>query len=355
MNKPSGIGILGFAHGHVNAYCRNWRETPEFGVRAAAGWDHDVARLERAASAHGLEPCSTVDEVLARDDVPTVLIAAETSMHAELVEAAAAAGKTIILQKPIALTMPEADRIVDAVTRSGVRFSMAWQMRVDPQNLKIRELMASGVLGKVFMIRRRHGLAVCLDPAFADSWHMAPDKNRDIWADDAAHPVDFIYWLLGEPESVTAEIESLHDPRMPMDNGIAVYRYPGGPLAEVCCSFTNPACENTTEVIGEKGCVVQNYGDVPSCNVPKPDDAVGLKWFLRETGEWIHSDLPVPDGHGWRIGNLAGPLAEFALGRRGPIATADEGRTVLRMTLACYVSAREGRRVNLNDDAIDRV
>ena len=350
-----GIGILGFAHGHVNAYCRNWRSEPGFGVWAVAGWDHDENRLRQAAAVHGIEPCATVEDLLVRDDVPTVLIAAETSLHAELVEKAVAAEKTIILQKPMALTLAEADRIVDAVSRAGVRFTMAWQMRVDPQNIEMKQLIDSGALGKLFMLRRRHGLAVCLDPAFADSWHMAPDKNRDIWADDAAHPIDFVYWLLGQPESVTAEIESLHDPRMPMDNGIAIFRFRGGPIAEVCCSFTNAASENTTEVTGEKGCIVQNYGDVPSCNVPRPGNAVALKWFLRETGEWTQSDLPTPDGHGWRIGNLAGPLAEFALGKRVPIATAEEGRTVLRMTLACYVSAREGRRVSLADPAIEEI
>ena len=72
-----------------------------------------------------------------------------------------------------------------------------------------------------------------------------PELNRDIWADDAAHAIDFIHWLLGVPESITAEVDSLCDPRVPKDNGIAMFRYPGGPLAEVFCSFTCVAAENT--------------------------------------------------------------------------------------------------------------
>lgn len=348
----AGIGILGFAHGHVNAYCRRWLDEPGHGVKATAGWDHDVERLAEAVRNLDVAPCKTPEELLARDDVSAVAIAAETSRHADLVELAAAAGKPVVLQKPIALTMREADRIVAAVANAGVPFSMAWQMRVDPQNLKMKELIADGTLGRVFMVRRRHGLALCLNPAFADSWHMSPTENRDIWADDAAHPVDFLYWLLGMPETVTAEIESFHDPRMPMDNGIAIYRYSGGPLAEVCCSFTNHAAENTTEIIGEKGSIVQNYGDVPSCNVPRPADAPGLKWYLKDTGDWTIGDIPSPAGHGDRIAGLAGPLAEFVLGKRPAIATAEEGRDALRMTLACYVSIREGRRVRLDDPLI---
>jgi predicted dehydrogenase len=140
-----------------------------------------------------------------------------------------------------------------------------------------------------------------------------------------------------------------------MDNGVAIFRYAGGPLAEVCCSFTCPAAENTTEVITEKGTIVQNYGDVPSCNVPRPAEAPGLKWYTTEAGQWTASDIPSPAGHGERIAALAGPLAEFLHARRPPIATAAEGRLALRMTLACYVSTREGRRVRIDDEAVARV
>jgi predicted dehydrogenase len=353
--RPIGVGVLGFAHGHVNSYCTQWRQRPEQGIALVAGWDHNAARLQTAATTHALRACATADDLLATPDIQAVVIGAETVHHADLVERAAAAGKTIVLQKPIALTVAEADRIVEAVARRGVAFTMAWQMRVDPQNIKIKEIMASGALGKVFMVRRRHGLAVHTWPNYRDLWHIDPKLNRDIWADDAAHAIDFIFWLLGAPESVTAETDTLFDPHMAMDNGVAVFRYAGGPLAEVCCSFTCTAAENTTEVIAEKGSIVQNYGDVPSCNVPRPADAIGLKWFTAQTGQWTYSDIPSPSTHGARIAGLAAPLAEFMHGERPAIATAAEGRTVLRMTLACHVSTRAGRRVRLDDDSITRV
>ena len=127
------------------------------------------------------------------------------------------------------------------------------------------------------------------------------------------------------------------------------------PLAEVVCSFSNPAGENTTEIVAEKGSVIQNYGDGVSCNVPRAGGPCGLKWFLRQKGEWVFSDIESPTDHGARIHGLARPLSEFLHGRRPPIATAEEGRTSLRMLLACYVSSREGRRVRFDDDAIARV
>jgi predicted dehydrogenase len=262
-------------------------------------------------------------------------------MHAEMVERAAAAGKMIALQKPLALTLDEADRIVAAVEQHHVPFTLAWQMRVDPQNIAIKQLMAGGELGRILMVRRRHGLPSQLWD-IASMWHFDPALNRDIWADDSAHPIDFIHWLLGEPESVMAELSSAYHPQVPNANGVAIFRYADGLIAEVSCSFSCLAAENTTEVIGEKGSIVQNYGDVPSCNVPRPEGAVGLKWYTAARKEWSYSDIPTPPGHGARIAGLAGPLAEFFHGRRPPLATAQEGRTSLRMTLACYVSNQYG-------------
>jgi predicted dehydrogenase len=350
---PLRVGVLGFAHGHIGAYCGQWRERPELGVEVVAGWDHDAERLRQSAEKFGVRPCTTVPELLA--EVEAVVITSETSLHADLVERAAEAGKAIVVQKPLALTLPEADRIVATVEKFRVPFTLAWQMRVDPQNLKIKELLDGGSLGKILMVRRRHGLGVHLWPSFAQTWHNDPTYNRDIWADDAAHPIDFIHWLLGVPETVTAEVETLLDPAIQNDNGIAIFRYPGGPLAEVVCSFTCAAHENTTEVVAERGTIIQNYGDVPSCNVPRAEGACGLKWYEAVSGQWTYSEIASPKTHGERLAGLAAPLADFLHGRRSPLATVEEGRTSLRMVLATYVSSREGRRVPLDDPAIDRV
>ena len=87
-------------------------------------------------------------------------------------------------------------------------------------------------------------------------------------------------------------------------------------------------------MIAEKGSIIQNYGDVPSCNVPRALENPGLKWYKGETGQWTVSGIPSPAGHGARIAGLAGPLAEFFHGRRPPIATAEDGRDTLRMIRA---------------------
>ncbi len=348
------IGILGLAHGHVNSYLAQWQQNAGHDIAAVAAWDHNATRLAKGVEQFGFDGCASVAELLARPDIQGVVVAAETSLHADLVVQAAEAGKMIALQKPMALTLPEADRMVAAVERAGVPFTLAWQMRVDPQNIAMKEMVQQETLGKVYMVRRRHGLPSQLWD-IATMWHFDPALNRDIWADDSAHPIDFIHWLLGVPESVTAEVMSLRDPRAPMDNGVALFRYAGGPLVQVDCSFTCVAAENTTEIYCERGSIIQSFGDVPGCAAPRPAGDLGLKWYSQDTKSWTYSDIPSPAQHGARIAGLSGPLAEFFHGRRAPLATAEEGRTSLRMVLATYVSTREGCRVTLDDPRIAAV
>ncbi|MBM4144049.1 MAG: Gfo/Idh/MocA family oxidoreductase [Lentisphaerae bacterium] len=335
------LGILGFAHGHAGMYCAEWRRRDD--VRLAAGWDHDPARAARAEKDFGIKATGSVAGVLARVDA--VLIAAETVLHADLVEQAAAAGKAIVLQKPLALTMEQADRIVETVESAGVPFTMAWQMRVDGHNLQMKALLSDPRFGRLLILRRRHCLATQHMAGFENLWHNRPELNRDIFADDAAHPVDFAYWMLGMPESVVCEMGTLLNPSVPNDTAVIVFRWHDGTFGEIVCSFVAPAGENSAELTFSGGAVVLNFGDAPTSAVPRPPGGIQLKWFVHGDREWTVSDLPDVRSQGERIAGLAAPIADFLHGRRPPIATAREGRDVLKLILACYASAESGRRV----------
>jgi len=135
---------------------------------------------------------------------------------------------------------------------------------------------------------------------------------------------------------------------VPDDNGIAIFRYADGTLAEITCSFTCLAGENTTEIIGERGVIIQNFGDGPSASAPRAAGAVGLKWMNNGDKAWTLSEVASPANHGERIAGLAPELLRFLKGERGPICTAQEGHISLAMTLACYESAQSGRRVMIS-------
>jgi predicted dehydrogenase len=338
------IAIIGFAHGHVESYASEIRHMSD--ARIAYGWDHDAARGKARCEAHGCEFVADLDELLKRADLAGVIIGSETSMHADCVEAAARAGKPIVLQKPMALTMDDCDRIVRAVEAAGVRFTMAWQMRHDPQNHWMRDAVQSGKIGKVVMFRRRHSLGTHLWAGFEDSWHVKPELNRGMFMDDASHPADLLLWILGKPTSVIAEIDTLLNPKIPDDNAVAVYRFAGGTIGFVECSFTCVAAEDTTTIIGDKGTILQSFGDGPSNGpVPIPEGTRGLKYILAGETAWNVVDIPSPHGHGERIAALARPIVEFIQGKREPMATVEEGRINVQMLLAAYESAATGRRV----------
>jgi predicted dehydrogenase len=230
------IAVLGFAHGHVGVYCDQWTKSGE--VSIVAGWDHDESRAASAREKYGIEVFAKPQAVLDRADA--IVIGAETSMHAELVELAANAKKPIVLQKPLALTLEQADRIVAAVERNRVPFTLAWQMRVDPQNLEMKRMIESGAIGRVYMVRRRHGLSTHVWPGFENTWHVKPELNRGMWADDASHAIDFCSGCSASRRPSRRRSPRCAARRFPDDHGIAVFRYADGTFAEVVSSFTVP-------------------------------------------------------------------------------------------------------------------
>ena len=346
------VAVLGFAHGHIFAYGTAWKDDPKYNVTFVKGYDHDEKRGREGCEKLGCE-FAQIEDIMADTSIDSVVVSSETYYHAEYVEAAAKAGKKIICYKPMALNMEQADRIVNAVEKYGVEFSMGWQMRTDPQNIEVKKMLDSGEFGRIYSIRRRHGLATQKFEGFDSTWHVDPKLNRDIFADDASHPFDFMYWLLGAPKDISASLATFENPKVPNDNGIAIFRYENGPLAEVSCNFSCLAAINALEVQCEKGTILIDFGDVPSTMIPHGTD--GLKWIKEDEQEWTYSEIPSPANQGVRIGWQAQPLADFLNGKRGPIATVYEAREVLRMILACYVSNECGQRVTLDDPRIDKI
>jgi predicted dehydrogenase len=347
--KPLGIGIVSFAHGHVNAYCNQIRGFED--ARLVGAWDENAERGRRNAEQYGMPFIDSLPELLRRDDVDAVIIASETNRHAEHAVAAAEAGKSILLQKPMATTLADCDRIIEAVDRTGVHLQMAFQMRCDPVNQKMVELVRAGALGKIGMVRRRHCINFLFNPGLKDSpsaWHIDPVANVGMFFDDAVHAADFLYWLLGEPVSVMAEIDNVLTNVAPDDIGVAIYRFPGGTMAALENASVTLAGENTTEIYGDRGVLIQNHGDLISTGMATPN-SVALKQFQPETpGVWLNHPFGIPRSHGERIAAVARPWIDTLKAGAPPTATARDGRVSVAMCLAAYESARTGRRVSLS-------
>jgi predicted dehydrogenase len=346
-----GLGIISFAHGHVNTYCSQWVNMPAE-VKLVAAWDDDVARGQQQAAHFGIPFVADLDDLLSNPAIDLVVIASETAKHADLVVAAARAGKDILLQKPMALSIADCDRIIQAVEGAGVWFAMAYQMRYDPSNQRIHQLVTEGALGRIILLRRRHCISVLFSQAFLTGparWHLDPALNMGMFMDDASHAADFIYWVMGRPVSCMAEIvAALVDPAItPDDTGVALYRYEDNRLAVLTNSSVTWAGENTTEIYGDQGVLIQNHDDGPSTSV-RPSHPIALKLFRADQAErgWQDLGIPVPAGHGERIAAVAhGALADYRAGRVR--CSARDGKVSVEMILAAYRSSAEGRRVAL--------
>src|SRR5262249_51347525 len=196
------------------------------------------------------------EELLADPEIDAAIVTNETAYHADAVEAVAAAGKAILLQKPMALSVADCDRISAAVERARVPFSMAFQMSHDPVNLKMRELVRDGTLGRIGVLRRRHCLNMLFNQGFVTGptrWHIDPQLNMGMFMDDAVHAADYLRWMLGEPVSVTAEIDNILTDVAPDDTGVALYRFESGALGILLNSSVVLAAESTTEIYGDQG------------------------------------------------------------------------------------------------------
>ena len=339
------LAVISFAHAHVRMYCQVIADFKD--AEVVACWDDDPDRGQQYAAEFGLEWQPDLGQLLARDDIDAVFVSSPTNKHAEHVIAAAEAGKHVLLQKPMALTLEDCDAIFDAVNRRGVKFSLCYQMRCDPINQMMKALIDEGAVGNIAVIRRRHAIPALLNPSFAKSgnWHIDPVQNMGMFMDDASHAADWFYWMLGKPVSVIAEIDNIVTDVAPDDNGVAIYRFSKGEMGILFNSSTQLAAEATTEIYGDAGTIHQNYGDLPSSLLPA--EGTPLKLFHSGADDWEKLDFPfVP--HRSRIHAVPRPLIDFLKGEGTPIATAEDGKVCIEMILGAYQSAREGRRVHFH-------
>ena len=303
---------------------------------------------KRRPSSYSMRYSPHVEDLLSNRDIQAVIVTCETNRHAEMVIAAADAGKDILCQKPMALTLEDCDRMSAAVRRAGVKFMMAYQMRRDPSNIRIKEILDSGALGNVGLLRRRHCIPVLFNESFVNGptcWHFDSVKNMGMFMDDASHATDLIHWLLGPPITVMAEIENTLTDMSPDDTGVAIYKFKSGAMAVLLNSSVTLAGENTTEIYGDRGVLIQNHDDVPSTNITLPPGATALKLFTHDQPVWQDQKIPIPANHGERIAAVPRAFVDCLINDVAPDITAEDGRVSVEMVLGAYRSAREGRRI----------
>ena len=348
VEPPIRFGVLSFAMYHANFWSRAVAdsELAEFvGI-----WDDDPERGKAAAKEYGTEYWPDLDALL--DACDAIAITSETLNHVELAERAAAKGCHMLLEKPLATTMEGCDRIEAAVQQAGVSFMQSFPKRFDPVNHELKRLVDDGELGRITLMRVRHGhLYGLMSGAAHSGWPEDPIlSGGGSLLDEGVHGADFIRWMFGEPDAVTAAIS------YPMgheveDLGVAIFTFENGLICELAASNTFAAGDNSVEIFGTNGTAVLSGIDLASRDVT--DGAYLKVCHLSEgnlqdvtTRQWTISDI-VPRFKTTPQFHQQNPIQFIEALVQGvePPNTIEDGRLSLQMILLAYESAMTGQRM----------
>ena len=336
MSPSIRVGVLSFAHYHANF----WSEV--FASRGVLGgiWDDDAARGKEAAARFGVAYFDDLETLLT--SCTAVAICSETVAHPALVERAAAHGLAVLCEKPLGVSLAACEDIVATVRRSGIPFMQSFPKRFDPVSHYLRELVASGELGTMTLVRIRHGHFYGLQDDFKQRWYVDPARaGGGALLDEGVHGADLLNWLFGMPASVTAVTSSAALELGVEDLGIATYRYASGMLAELTASFTFAAADVSIELYGTRGTVLVSGVDLASRDITH-------QGFVRR----YRADQPerrwevVPLTPRFKLGEFhqQNALAFLDSLERGvpPPITVEDGQRAVMMIAAAYRAASSG-------------
>jgi predicted dehydrogenase len=332
-----GAGRMGSAHARLIA-----AGVPGARLAGIADIDRDAAR--RLAAEVGDPPAfGSIDELLAAPGVDAVLIAVSSSRHLEAIRAAAAAGKDILCEKPIALSLADTDAAIEAAERAGVRLQVGFMRRWDPDYARAHARIASGRYGRPILFT-----SLQFDPeppplAFAD-----PAVSGGIMIDMGIHEFDLARWLMADevvevhayPGSIVSpEIAALGD----ADSAVVALRFAGGALGTVQLARTTTYGEDVrTEVLLTNGSAW--IGTLPTTMGASSGGRAGASASWTGAVEVDTLDPATPRFARAYAEQTRGFVEAIVMDR--PVAVpASDGREALRIALAADRSMHDGRPV----------
>ena len=315
-----GYGVMGKAHCYgyrVAPMLRTLPVTPVVGVISG----RSEPAVAAAAAAYGV-PAYTTDwrGLIARDDIDVVDICTPPGTHSEIAQAAAAAGKAVLCEKPLALSYPQAAEALAAVERAGVHNAVGFNYRRLPAVALMRRMVAEGAVGEVRLWRATWLSDEFADPQTPYDWRFDRAMGGTTIADLGAHLIDMALWLAGDVHSVCAQSQTFTRHR-PLPGGgsqtvtvddasSALLRFDSGALGtiEVARAAVRRPCDFTIEVNGSRGTLVFDYPRLNELRYGSADDDPGLYGMRRIRAE--HPSHPYAAGW-WPLGQGVGYGSSF--------------------------------------------
>lgn len=227
------------------------------GLELAAVCDVDVARATSAASENDVPAFTSYERMLSELSFDLVAVCTPSGLHAAQGIAAARAGKHVISEKPMALSLADADALVNACDTAGVHLFVVKQNRLNPSIQLLRRALEKGRFGRLYLVNSTVRWSRPQEYYDSAKWRGTWEFDGGAIMNQASHYVDLLQWLIGPVESVMARTATLARRIETEDTGVAILRFRSGALGvlEVTVLTYPRNLEGSITVLGEKGSV----------------------------------------------------------------------------------------------------
>jgi len=339
------VGIIGSGF-EADIHAASFRILPDEAEVVAVA-SPTPGKAERFARERGIPRFFTdYRAMLAEPDIEMVTVAAPNALHAPMTIDAAEAGKHVVCEKPLCLTLEEADRMIDACRRRGVLLLYAEELFFTPKYVKAKEMADQGAFGKVYLVKQseKH-----FGPHAAWFWDV-DRSGGGVFMDMGCHGIAFCWWFLGRPaiRRVLCHMGTyVHaDKTRGEDDSLCLLEFAGGAKGLVENSWARRGgMEDRIEVYGDGGIT---YADLHMGNALPTYSEHGYGYAVEKA--------PGTKGWSWpvfeELWNYGFPqemhhFARCVRGKESPQATGEDGRTVQEVLYAAYRSAGLGAMVDL--------
>lgn len=344
MDSPVRIGLVGSQfissiHAESLAHCAD----AELLAVASPTPGNARALAEKFAIPHHFTDYKTMLEM---DEIDMIVIGAPNNLHCSITVDAASAGKHVVVEKPLAMNLAEADRMIEACKKANVKLMYAEELCFAPKYVRLKKLLDCGALGDPVLIKQseKH------DGPHARHFWDVERSGGGVTMDMGCHAIEFFRWMLGRPRirSVYAQMGThVHgDKTAGDDNAILIIEFDNGVTAMAEESWTKlGGMDDRAEVHGSKGVA---YANLLQGNSILTYSAEGYDYAVEKSGRttgWsftIYEEL-------WNYG-FPQEFAHFVdcvKNNKEPIETGEDGRAVLEAIFAAYQSAGTGQKVML--------
>jgi len=329
----AGLGFSGSLHADAYAAIKDKADL-------VAVCDIDKEKAEMMARCYGAKPYTDFKKMLYTENLDAVDLCVPHHLHSEYVITAATAKKHVLVEKPIATSVEETDRMIEATTKANVKFMVAEDQVHLPAHKLAKVLLDRGTIGKIFMARV---LSAVYDmPEDEKGWKLDP-KNKGVLLDMAVHYFMVLQWLVGPIETVTAMAESVVVERGDSefdDNAIAIVKFKNGAIGEVSVTtvVAREPC-NRLEFYGTEGTIIVDH----SCEKPLMYHSVHCGM---ETDGWVRPEVEHETFPGYfplAFRNEVKYFIECILEDKEPEFGGKMGRESIKVVEAAYKAVKTGK------------